>query len=314
MKEILKIKFCDFWGDLDKENNLFTELLTPYYEVKQSENPDVLFYSCYSFNHLKYKCHKIFYTGENVRPDFNECDFSLSFDWNDYKKKNFRLPLFAWSPSLAKLCKKLPSKEIAATKSKFCCFVVGNQEAKERIDFFHKLSQYRKVDSGGSFMNNVGKVYSQAEKRNFIKDYKFIIAFENSCYPGYTSEKILQPMQVNCLPVYWGNPAIGRDFNTKSFINVHDYNSFDEVIEEIIKIDTDDQLYYKYLDEPYFTNDRVPATLERDFMAEELKNIIESFEDTKPVSSKSLKRIYQYAHMYKRRFFARVYQKQHWYC
>ncbi len=312
MKQPLKINFCDFWDDLDKQHNLFTELLYPYYEIELSDNPDVLFYSCYSFDHLKYKCHKIFYTGENVRPDFNECDFSLSFDWNDYGGKNLRLPLFSWSPSLAKICNRPPSQLARHTKTKFCCMVVSNSNGKERNEFFEKLSAYKKVDSGGKFLNNIGHLVQ--DKVLFIKDYKFVLSFENSCYHGYTTEKIFQPMLVNSIPVYWGNPAIGRDFNTRSFINVHDYNSFDEAIEEIIKIDTNDELYCKYLDEPYFKNNTVPPTLGRSFMTEKLRSIIGSFKNTKPVGSKSLNKVYQYGHAYKKRFFARLLRKQHWYC
>ena len=58
---------------------------------------------------------------------------------------------------------------------------------------------------------------------DFIKDYKFVISFENSSYPGYTTQKLIEPMLVNSSPIYWGNKSVGKDFNTKSFINVFYY-------------------------------------------------------------------------------------------
>jgi hypothetical protein len=111
-------------------------------------------------------------------------------------------------------------KNIAAFKSKqkFCCMVVSNAHAKERIRFFEQLSKYKKVDSGGRFLNNIGR--SIDEKMEFIKDYRFVISFENSSSPGYTTEKLIEPMLVNSVPIYWGDPEVGRYFNTKIFVNV----------------------------------------------------------------------------------------------
>ncbi|WP_416171499.1 glycosyltransferase family 10 domain-containing protein [Algoriphagus boritolerans] len=74
---------------------------------------------------------------------------------------------------------------------KFCCFLASNERAKERIEFFKKLSQYKQVDSGGIVHNNLG--FRVSDKMKFIKDYKFIVAFENSSYPGYITEKIWHP-------------------------------------------------------------------------------------------------------------------------
>ena len=78
------------------------------------------------------------------------------------------------------------------------------------------MSSKEKVDSGGKFLNNVGGPVT--DKLSFIKDYKFVISFENSSYPGYTTEKILEPMLVNSIPVYWGNPLVYNDFNYRTYI------------------------------------------------------------------------------------------------
>ena len=72
------------------------------------------------------------------------------------------------------------------------------------MDFFVKLSKYKQVDSGGRTLNNIGGPVE--DKMEFIKDYRFVISFENAEYPGYTTEKIIQPMFVDSIPIYWGNP------------------------------------------------------------------------------------------------------------
>ena len=87
--------------------------------------------------------------------------------------------------------------------------LVSNPNSKERINFFNALSKVKKVDSGGRYLNNIG--YVVEDKMALIKDYKFVFAFENSSFPGYTTEKILEPLIANCIP------SIGEPFNWKRF-------------------------------------------------------------------------------------------------
>ena len=90
-KKEVKINFIDFWPNLNKTNNYFYNLLSEYYIVKIDKNPDLIFYSCFGQEHLKYKCKRIFFTGENIRPNFMGCDFAFSFDIVS-RKNHYRLP------------------------------------------------------------------------------------------------------------------------------------------------------------------------------------------------------------------------------
>ena len=146
--------------------------------------------------------------------------------------------------------------------------------AKKRNRFFRKLSQYKKVDSGGRHLNNLGYVVN--DKNEFIKDYKFTIAFENSCYPGYTSEKLVQPMVQNSLPIYWGNKLVEREFNPKSFINLYDFEDEDAAIDWIIKVDKDDDLYMSYFQEPYFHDNTLPEFLRDENICRFFSNVFTS--------------------------------------
>jgi hypothetical protein len=118
----------------------------------------------------------------------------------------------------------------------------------------------------------------------------------------------------NSLPVYWGNPNIETDFNPGSFINVHDYKSFDEAIEEIIRVDKDDKAYGKYLEQPWFANNQMPDVLELDYLSQKLFEAIESLRNTRPVASKYYNQIYQTVNKQKKRILSRMLRKQHWYC
>lgn len=308
----LKIDFCDFWTGFNKEDNLLINLLRHNYKVEISANPELLIYSCYSFNHLKYSCYKVFYTGENVRPNFIDCDFSLTYCYSNYNNRNLRLPLYRWRGDLENLILPKDSSAIFQQKTKFCCMLVSNPHGKERNEFYEKLSKYKKVDSGGSYRNNIGGRVE--DKDAFIKSYKFVLSFENASTEGYTSEKLIEPLLANSLPVYWGNPRIEKDFNSKSFINVHQYSSFQKVIEEIIRIDNNDNAYFEYLNQPYFKNNAVPKELNYDVIANELCAGIERIKLHKPISSIKKNKILQRVNKYRKIINSKLTQKPHCYC
>ena len=80
------------------------------------------------------------------------------------------------------------------------------------------------------------------------------IAFENISSDGYTTEKILHAYLSNCIPIYWGNKNIELDFNKETMICVHDFESFEDAVEYIKKVDNDEELYNKYMNKPIFSN------------------------------------------------------------
>jgi hypothetical protein len=265
--------FTDFWFELTIKNikSLFIyQVIEKAYDIEvTSTNPEAVIYSSFGFEHLKYSCSRIYYTGENKRPNFNRCDFAFSFDY-PVNERNFRLPLYrAYYNQYPKLLNtRAPDKTISENR-KFCSFVNSNAKAKERIHLFDELSKYKQVDSGGKVRNNIGGRVDN--KVDFISSYKFNIAFENASYPGYSTEKLMEALVTNTIPIYWGDPKIGNDFNTKAFINCHDFNSMAEVIEHIKKVDSDDTLYRQYLSEPFLVNNT-----ETEFCKEE--NILKRFE------------------------------------
>lgn len=288
MNKSLGIAFSDFWPELDPDNNIFVNTLRKIIPVEiRPVKPDLVFFSYYGKSHFKYRCPKVFYTGENYRPDYNACDFSISFDY-PVTERNFRLPLYPLYGDVYELCKPKDAESILKSKTKFCNFVVSNPQGKERNKFFKQLSNYKKVDSGGRFMNNIG--HRVTDKNAFVQQYKFTLAFENSSYPGYTTEKIFQPMMVHSMPVYWGNPLIQLDFNTKSFINVIDYPDFESAIEEVIALDKHDDLYLQYLRQPYFLNNQPNEYVLKENLIKFLSNIISNLSLIQPVGNDEQKR------------------------
>jgi hypothetical protein len=259
MKKKIKIDFTDFWGGFDKTNNYFYNLLKDEFDVIITSNPDFLFFSVFGNQHQNYKCKKIFYTGENVAPPLGYCDYSFSFDYLD-DVRNYRLPHYLLYDGYYELQKEKNIEQSLANR-KFCNFVASNGNCQERNQFVQLLSQYKKVDCGGQWMNNIG--YAVTDKRKFQSEYKFSISFENNAYrpqfPGYTTEKIMEPMTVNSIPIYWGNPKISEEFNTNSFVNFYDFNNMNDMVEYIIELDKNNDLYIQKLKEYWFVNNVVPT-------------------------------------------------------
>lgn len=248
--KVISIDFCDFWPGFDKNNNFIINLLRKHYEVLLSPQPDFVFFSTSGNEYKKYNCTRIYYSGESFPPDYLQCDYSISFEL-DENVRNLRYPLYLlYGTTTDLLSPKKPYAEIRKQHTRFCNMVVSNARATKRIDFFHKLSKYKPVDSGGKYLNNVGGPV--ANKRAFISSYKFSIAFENKAQPGYTTEKLVEPMYCGSMPVYWGNPQVGLDFNPASFINWNDYGSDEAVIERIIELDQNDVLYEEVYNQPFF--------------------------------------------------------------
>jgi hypothetical protein len=257
---MIRLWFEDFWADFNPKNNFFThtlELCGIRYKLTKLW-PDVLIYSVFGERHKKFNCKKLFYTGENVKPNFAECNFAISFDpTND--PRNLRLPVYiyhAWYQSrgldlpegiesmLALLLSRVQDATFAEPRDRFCSFVFGNGKPQRRNQFFHALSTYKPVDSAGRWLNNTG--YTVDNKIKFLRQYKFNIAFENESALGYTTEKILDPLLAGAIPIYWGNPDVGTDFSPDSYLNAMDFASDEELIAAIIEIDQNDDLFRRY--------------------------------------------------------------------
>lgn len=260
MIKTIYINFADFWSGFNVHDNFFMNLLKEQVNVVISNTPTYLFYSSYGDAHKSYSCKKIFYTGENRRPNFDECDYALTFDHLN-EPRHYRLPLYVLYEGYSDIT--LPKQlNNALANRKFCNFLVSNPGCQFRNDFFHKLNDYKPVDSGGSHMNTLGYTigHGSNDKLKFQQQYKFSIAFENSSFSGYVTEKIFEPMRAVSIPIYWGAQDVSEDFNPSSFINVHDFATVDDAIEYIKYIDTNDEAYMKMLSEPWVLNNEAPCT------------------------------------------------------
>ncbi|AHN39316.1 fucosyltransferase [Helicobacter pylori oki154] len=206
---------------------------------------------------------RVFYTGENEAPNFNLFDYAIGFDELDFNDRYLRMPLYyaylhykamlvndTTSPYKLKadslytlkkpshkfkenhpnLC-ALINNESDPLKRGFASFVASNANAPIRNAFYDALNSIESVAGGGAVKNTLG--YKVKNKNEFLSQYKFNLCFENSQGYGYVTEKILDAYFSHTIPIYWGSPSVAKDFNPKSFVNVHDFKNFDEAIDYI---------------------------------------------------------------------------------
>ncbi|GAA7495078.1 glycosyltransferase family 10 [Helicobacter pylori] len=218
---------------------------------------------------------RVFYTGENEAPNFNLFDYAIGFDELDFNDRYLRMPLYyaylhykamlvndTTSPYKLKALYTLkkPSHkfkenhpnlcavvngETDPLKREFASFVASNANAPIRNAFYEALNAIEPVVGGGSVKNTLG--YNVKNKNEFLSQYKFNLCFENSQGYGYVTEKILDAYFSHTIPIYWGSPSVAKDFNPKSFVNVHDFNNFDEAIDYIKYLHTHQNAYLDML-------------------------------------------------------------------
>ena len=256
----------------------FTEALQDRYEIVYSDEPDYVISkesrNFYASCLLKYPQAKvrILFAGEAFVPDFNIFDYAIGFDRLDFGDRYFRLNtfnFFKFDKTYGDLLKGHNwVDDVVQSERKFCNFVYSNGQSNSmRVKLFEALVHYRKVDAAGALLRNTdsrietGENWMQA-KVDFQRAYKFSTAIENSRYDGYTTEKLLHPMAAGSIPIYWGNPSVSKEFNTKSFVNCHEYDSIEDVVERVRQIDQDEETYRQILTEPWLDEAHVRANLD----------------------------------------------------
>jgi len=125
-----------------------------------------------------------------------------------------------------------------------------------RFDLLLSLGSRDKVDVFGRGWDNTGNLppYQAArlatirsafkgpcdQKHELLSRYKFTIAYENTAYPGYVTEKVIDAMVAASVPVYMGAPDILEQLPAEAFIDARAFSSPEEIsarMEQITEIE-----------------------------------------------------------------------------
>jgi len=94
----------------------------------------------------------------------------------------------------------------------------GSGYCMERFVLLESLVNMGICDSGGPVLNNLPDSKPVTDKIAFISNYDMVFACENTRIPYYTTEKLYEALLVDSVPIYWGSPTIGEEFNPASYL------------------------------------------------------------------------------------------------
>lgn len=270
----IKLNYAGVSEDFNKEQNLIYDVLKNNgYDVQISDDPDYLICDFSGKNPYQYCGHpqvRIMYSGENMIPDFNLIDYAICPYPIAFGDRSFQLPACVWPRDH---WQALPEKnrdytlDFVRGKKYFANFITGHEsEYNIRGDFFKALCCYKRVESPGSYLNNMpnGEVVNWLDdsKTAFQRKCKFTLCFESTNHYGFVTEKIMDAFYADTIPVYYGSPTVTDIFNREAFINIADFDSFDAAIEKIKELDQDDEKYLAMLRKPILVDPDYPRRLE----------------------------------------------------
>jgi hypothetical protein len=270
VKKLCVVNFWDGAFDGDFFEFFFNQALGG---IEYTDNPheaDVIVSSV--FGHVQTDPKKtIMYIGENVRPSYFGYNYSLSFDYDTYGGRNFRLPLWysrlAWDGFEQKPRRDnhhnhgyeqlIPIKMLTQgrkldikIKDKFCALIANNPEGL-RINLYNSISEYKQVDGYGNMFGNP----LRKSKFAILPEYKFCLCPENSIYDGYVTEKLIDAYAGLTVPIYNGDLSVCREFNENAFLNYQEDLYIDWLVEHVSEVDENIELYRAIYEQPLLTKE-----------------------------------------------------------
>jgi hypothetical protein len=91
------------------------------------------------------------------------------------------------------------------------------------------------------------------------------------------TEKITDAFMAGCIPIYWGDLDVVKDFNPRSFINANN-RTFDQVITEVANawhVKQPGMGRFKYLTECPFRDGKLPEYCDQEYQLKFFRRIFE---------------------------------------
>lgn len=287
----IKLNIVNFWdGLLPSEWCNALGFLTDR-KIEPSTEPNVLFYSVFGDSHSiedglqkahslgitpTKDCIHIFYTAEDVDMPLGY-DFTIGFR-RTAAKNYYRMPNYTfrrlYGIDLSKLVKDPDEAEKAADRAEFGCYV-QRYTYQVRSTFVARLLGARTLFCPGRSYNNTGEIGNGSKaKIEYLSKHRFNVSMENRLGAGpnrgYVTEKLPEAMLAGCMPIYWGDPDVGLDFNPASFVILKDGSNHEirNTINEVLSLDENRDLLRAKLREPWLHGNVLPHWMTEQYMVE----------------------------------------------
>lgn len=245
-KPPIYIYWHGFWSNMNIEDCQILDFLRESMKdeilirTNKARKADIFICSCLKKELISRKfdhCLKIIFLGENIRPYYKNYDLSLTSDINEYRGRNINLPLWLLELDLFNRNRNYDDREIYNidlfcnervidfSKRKSGIVYIGNNEEPFRQSIIYDLSKaIKNLHKYGSQSNPIENKIALLEK------YKGSIAFENSFYPGYVTEKIIHTYLAGSMTLYWGCSEGSFIKNNPLFFEVNTTSDIKQII------------------------------------------------------------------------------------
>lgn len=219
------ISFDCFWPGFDIMNSPLWDFLNAASNQlglklllsEDVESADILFLSCFPSRNrgsLFTGATRVLVLGENIRPFYSEYDYSFSTDMPSYRGRNAYLPVWVhhvYSQSEQTMRSSSFRQRLAAINvnysekmrswnSRSASFVyVGNNNEPLRTSIIGDL-----CDMGYDVQLYGSQTRPILDKYELYGSSQYILCPENSFYPGYVTEKLLDASLSGARIIYWG--------------------------------------------------------------------------------------------------------------
>ena len=172
-------------------------------------------------------------------------------------------------------------KQMNNVPSKDVICIITNPNGIIRNKFLEKLEKVINIDYAGFYKRNIENIkhpYNSDEFLNIIKNYRFVIAMENSFEDTYITEKIIHGLLAGIIPIYWGTNKISSYINDKRILRLpQDCTETDmnNLISNIIDIKNNENKWKSIVNANIFPNDNNKLTRTIDDIVQDIKCVIQ---------------------------------------
>lgn len=237
------IYFNGFWSGFFERTNpvhvqFFVDLMKKVYnddniQLGTLETADVLIENTQanpSLRTTKQWRHTFLFSGESyIRADRDQYSCVLFGNRNHGNTVNVPLyvPYIACSHTASMIHSNHPPHHVTAVPTNDVLVIISNPGGGVRNAFLDALDKSGlTITYAGNYKNNIGgpftPQYNTHEFRDYVKQFKFMIAMENSHEETYITEKIIQPILSGSIPVYWGSNRVLDYFNEQRILRLPD--------------------------------------------------------------------------------------------
>lgn len=240
---MIKVYFCDFWPGFNPYQNLLKDLIRLALRADihichqfEASDADIILCSVFGTEKARHsRIPRLVYIGENIRPDYLQYEYSLSFDVDNYGGKNVRLPLWLWSfdwfennpnahsrRSYELLVEGYVPSSFMARQRK-CVALIGNP-TRWRLEHLRKINKSLTIEAfGNAFSRPLAG--GHRDKLLLLTNYQYHYCCENSIFPGYITEKIIDAKLAGCIPLYHSGNNVDNELNLKSIFDLASIDS-----------------------------------------------------------------------------------------